>query len=213
MCIRDSFSDERMRFFGLANRPSRGVFCRLIGNLFGCEDRTTNVVQVSDSAGVGQQFYAIFERRWRLNSGVTSLHSFLKQPQPAHPKNCSWFLSRLPSVSPRQYLRRDNLKPVSRNRRIVFTSEISHSAATHLFFQLKNHLENEPTLWLNAFCWLKIYWKNHVVLKTRITIKMHFGTYIYVPKCGFIFPWVSQDSNFSHGLLKTVTSSKHYKSQ
>ena len=65
----------------------------------------------------------------------------------------------------------------------------------------------------NAFCWLKIYWKNHVVLKTRITIKMHFGTYIYVPKCGIILQRVPQDSNFSHGFLKTVTSPKHYKNQ
>ena len=65
----------------------------------------------------------------------------------------------------------------------------------------------------NAFCWLKIYWKNHVVLKTRIAIKMHFGTYIYVPKCGFILQRVPQDSNFSHGFLKTVTSPKHYKNQ
>ena len=42
---------------------------------------------------------------------------------------------------------------------------------------------------------------------------MHFGTYIYVPKCGFILQRVPQDSNFSHGFLKTVTSPKHYKNQ
>ena len=51
------------------------------------------------------------------------------------------------------------------------------------------------------------------MLKTRITIKMHFGTYIYVPKCGIILQRVPQDSNFSHGFLKTVTSPKHYKNQ
>ena len=72
-----------------SNGPSRGVFCGLICNLSGCEDSTENVVQFSDSASVRQQFYAIFQRRWRLNSGVTSLRSFLKQSQPAHPKNCS----------------------------------------------------------------------------------------------------------------------------
>ena len=51
------------------------------------------------------------------------------------------------------------------------------------------------------------------MLKTRIAIKMHFGTYIYVPKCGFILQRVPQDSNFSHGFPKTVTSPKHYKNQ
>ena len=40
-----------------------------------------------------------------------------------------------------------------------------------------------------------------------------FGTYIYVPKCGFILQRVPQDSNFSHGFLKTATSPKHYKNQ
>ena len=51
------------------------------------------------------------------------------------------------------------------------------------------------------------------MLKTRITIKMHFDTYIHVQKCGIILQRVPQDSNFSHGFLKTVTSPKHYKNQ
>ena len=50
-----------MQFVGVANGRSRGAFCRLIGNLFGCGDSSENFVQASDSAGVGQQFYAIFE--------------------------------------------------------------------------------------------------------------------------------------------------------
>ena len=37
--------------------------------------------------------------------------------------------------------------------------------------------------------------------------------YICVKNCGIIFPKVPQDSNFSHGFLKTVTSPKRYKNQ
>ena len=74
---------------------------------------------------------------------------------------------------------------------------------THIYICAKMHLDSDSSF--------QHYMVFSINFQSTKCIFVHI--YIYVKKCGFILPRVPQDSNFSHGFLKTVTSPKHYKNQ